>query len=433
MADNQLAAEKKHAEEALERAEAELRRASVKIERQSLQIATLQGRRTGLKLASEEASHRGQALDIKDVKRFSAVPTGPPDFTDDALREMLDLAMQATDRRVREAVAEAGRARAESERAEAEGDDSLEQAFAKCKEPAAEHAARQATQAVLGGRLRVAKRLRGALRKLEEEAAHAQSAHAADVRSVGARLVAQRDAYAELVLLELQQLEQEGSASVAALMAERAELTAALVERDATIETLRAELAESRASHKEEQGSRRREGVRVAKEAKLLHPELRALERSLDVAERERSVHAATIAVELRREERGRAADAQAHAAQLAALVAERDAAGREMDAKLRAARLETRAVHNELSGQLKAHEQARQELERAHADELLTFDAEAQRERMFLRGKVDALGKDVRRLRSTNSRGRAMLYWTSMTSTTRERAGTQAPSYPPT
>ena len=51
-------------------------------------------------------------------------------------------------------------------------------------------------------------------------------------------------------------------------------------------------------------------------------------------------------------------------------------------------------------------------------SDSLLTLDVEAQKERSFLRSKIDTLGTQVRNLRSSTARGRAMLYWTSMHST---------------
>ena len=90
MAENSLVAEKRRAEATLELAQTELNKASARIEQQRMQIATLHGRGTALRLSSEEASLRGQTWDIADVRRFTATSKGPPDFTNDALREMLE-------------------------------------------------------------------------------------------------------------------------------------------------------------------------------------------------------------------------------------------------------------------------------------------------------------------------------------------------------
>ena len=134
--------------------------ASARIEQQELQIATLQGRSSALKVASEEASAKGAAWSAVDVKRFSALPKSAAAFTDDTLREMLDQAVRATQRRVAAAVADGARARADAERAEGEGDAGLEEAFNKCKDPTAEHAVRQAVRAALIRQTRCANKLR---------------------------------------------------------------------------------------------------------------------------------------------------------------------------------------------------------------------------------------------------------------------------------
>ena len=106
LARNNLVADKMRADEALAAAQAELTRKNTRIEQQNLQIASLSGRGTALKVASEEASINGKTWNIDEVRRFSALPKGPPDFAHDALREMLDQALLATSRRVRAAVTE---------------------------------------------------------------------------------------------------------------------------------------------------------------------------------------------------------------------------------------------------------------------------------------------------------------------------------------
>ena len=138
MAEHSLAAIKQRAE----RAESELSKASARTSELRLEIKTLHGRSTAFKLASGEASREGRSWDVGDCRRFSMVSKGPPDFACDGLREMLDQARRAVDRRMCEAISEAAKARAESERAGSEGELNLEAAFAKCKEPVAELACR---------------------------------------------------------------------------------------------------------------------------------------------------------------------------------------------------------------------------------------------------------------------------------------------------
>ncbi len=48
-------------------------------------------------------------------------------------------------------------------------------------------------------------------------------------------------------------------------------------------------------------------------------------------------------------------------------------------------------------------------------ASELAAREAESQKEKRFLRGKIEAQDARIRVLLSNTARGRAMLYWTSM------------------
>ena len=238
----------------IRRLQASLDAANAKIERLQLQIVTLQGRPVALKVASEEAATSAKQWASADAKRYSAVakPGAPADFAHsgggDALREMLDTALTAVGKRVGAAIAEGGRARAEQRQAEAEGGASLEEAFARCKDPVAEHAVRKAAGALLIRHQRVGVKLRNALRTLEEEAAAMQATHAVDMRSLTTRLVAQRDAVAACVLGELETAEGEGAVSLRGLQAEVARLTGELRARDATIDGLRAQLKEAEGS-----------------------------------------------------------------------------------------------------------------------------------------------------------------------------------------
>lgn len=238
----------------IRRLQASLDAANAKIERLQLQIVTLQGRPVALKVASEEAATSAKHWASADAKRYGAVakPGAPADFAHsgggDALREMLDTALTAVGKRVGTAIAEGGRARAEQRQAEAEGGASLEEAFARCKDPVAEHAVRKAAGALMIRHQRVGVKLRNALRTLEEEATSMQATHAVDMRSLTTRLVAQRDAVAACVLGELETAEGEGAISLRGLQAEVARLTAELHARDATIDGLRAQLKEAEGS-----------------------------------------------------------------------------------------------------------------------------------------------------------------------------------------
>ena len=75
----------------------------------------------------------------------------------------------------------------------------------------------------------------------------------------------------------------------------------------------------------------------------------------------------------------------------------------------------EARASHGELIQRLKSVERERLLLEKQHADDMLTLEADKTKKEGFLKGKIETLGKQVRTLRASSSRGRAMLYWTSM------------------
>ena len=52
---------------------------------------------------------------------------------------------------------------------------------------------------------------------------------------------------------------------------------------------------------------------------------------------------------------------------------------------------------------------------EQEHEDQLLTNDAAYQKERNFLKAKIDTLNKQVLALRASSSTGRRLLYWSTM------------------
>ena len=64
----------------------QLGKVTARIERQDLQLATMLGRATAVRIATEEASQVGPAWTRAEVRRYKFLPDGPADFENDALR-----------------------------------------------------------------------------------------------------------------------------------------------------------------------------------------------------------------------------------------------------------------------------------------------------------------------------------------------------------
>ena len=171
--------DKVRAEIQVDKSRLELKACHALLERQTLELETLRGRGTALRVANEMAnsnalkpkSEGGGAWGVSDARRFHEVPRSVADAysaTSDDLRDLLDLACIATSRRVNEALTTASWARSESERAAEAGSANLETAFAN-NDPG-----RVAARALLVQSNRSAAKLRAATLKLEEEAAAAQ-------------------------------------------------------------------------------------------------------------------------------------------------------------------------------------------------------------------------------------------------------------------
>ena len=246
-------ADKVRAEAQLEKTRLELRLAEATNERQRLELETLRGRSTGLRVARETATHVEQRpWERPDNFRFHKVPATPPNkgvFSDD-LRDLLDLAVLATSKRVNEALANAANARLESERACEQSNADLEERFL------AHDPARIAARALLVQTQRSSKVLRAASVKLEEEAANAQSTNAADVNSLRARLSAQRDAQTACLHATLKDTEQDYTTMFTTLSDRLKTFEASsqrdLAARDETISELREQLTDTElALHKE--------------------------------------------------------------------------------------------------------------------------------------------------------------------------------------
>lgn len=160
---------------------ARCRSANTIIDNMRVELESLRGRSQAVRIAGEEALRCGVAWGGQDVLRYAAVAKAtvePPSvYHSDEMRELLAQSIVATSRRMAGALDEAARARRASERADAEGAVSFEQAFPPrmgAGTPIAEQAARLTTRTILVGANRAAAKLRAALAKLENEATTAQ-------------------------------------------------------------------------------------------------------------------------------------------------------------------------------------------------------------------------------------------------------------------
>ena len=398
---------------ALERAEEELRKANAKISNLKLEVASMTGRTVAIKVGSEEATRRGASWDVRDVRRFTAAAKGAPDFTSEVLRELLDRSMAAVTRRVDSALSEAQRACADSEKAEVDGEASMEEAFAKCTglTAAAEHTVRQAARGVLVGAARRTTKLRNALKKLEAEVRSAQSVQASDARCMAAQLIAQRDAVAALLAHEMERMETEGSESIRGLMATRSELKAALAARDAENARLSEELSEARWLHREEKRGRKHDNALL----RLLTAELAHADGAYYQLQEERGTHSRALAVDLRLEEQARATEREHHEQVRRSAAAEASAMADTYEHKLKAMRRDARASLETTHRRVVELEMEMRDNSAHLANKLHELEAGHQKERSFLQKKSKKLGTKVLELQATTSRGRAMLYWASM------------------
>ena len=256
-------------------------------------------------------------------------------------------------------------------------------------------------------------RLRAALEKVEGVLADTQQIHAADMRSLGARLVAQRNAVAECVLNELRHADNtqlDGAHSIASLQAElhrvREDRRRGFEERDAEIARLSSDL---------DAANGRLEGANV--EIAQLRSNLDAANERLKGEESERMRGRAELALltsELSSEEDGRAADAEAYeqlleqeaAAMMAAWEAERNAHEDHMNE-----RLQTHGL--EVEERAKVLEKA-VTIEVSLLDQLRRLTQPGEREEEAS-GWIDLLNDRVAALRASKSIKRSYLYWTGM------------------
>ena len=198
------------------RLQRELGAALETVDRQALQIATLEGRATAqtaieldaARIASTPWMTEAEAKEARGrVRRFKYIAGGPPAFTDDALAELLDEGVVAHNRRMANVLAESMAARESAAAAVAIEETRLADAAKVFKNPHAERLVREATRSFTQRAHKEMARLQFAVERLEAETAAAQRSCAASLRSLAAKMVAQRDALTATTLAELEMAE----------------------------------------------------------------------------------------------------------------------------------------------------------------------------------------------------------------------------------
>jgi len=381
------------------------------VQRLQLQIATLEGRGTALRVARGEATTAGQPWPRDQVRRLKYLPGGPPEFWHDALRELLDAGVASHNKRVARVLADSAAARAHTAAAEHESEARLAEAMRKFQDPNAERAVREAVRAHT---LRAGKevlRLRTAAQHLEEEVGAAQRTHAASMRSLAARTLAERDAVGVMLLSELESAETEGATSIKGLEDAMARMQRDFAERDAArvrqIEGLRVELSQT-------EQQRDANAARTAKELEMLKLALRECEEAFTPS----ATGLKTLRLEVKTVEEERAADAKAArrrlAFGLAREAAEKMATEAALTARLQDYGVETVALQKDVRDQMSKAQKLRA-LDEARDAALKAMRRQKDTEIRALEAQVELLGRKVEALQASKSTRRSMLYWAGM------------------
>ena len=389
------------------------------IDQQRLMIATLQGRAVAFNVANQEAALRSSPWSQENARRYNESAKGPPEsFADDSLRELLLQAIMATERRVHDAVAASERARATSEQSDNEGDDELYGALNRCLDPTSRAAVQQVIKLNAAKMARHMPRLRTALKKLEEVATAAQSTHYADMRSLAARILAQRDAECKVLANEVFKCESDGytqSGLLKGLQIECARLSANLQQKTEECSSLQGALKAAKDTIRSERISHREEVGRLNTEVSTLKLNAESLE--ADLTNALGGMDVPILKAELAEEEKLRHTDARWHGQSMNALLTEHETVVGDLTATLDAMRTEARAMRGVLDAQQREHAQRVQALQQEHSIEIVSLHEERERIQGYLQNKIDEFKKQVRGLRTSTSRGRAEQYWASMKS----------------
>jgi hypothetical protein len=397
----------------------ELNHATERIANLELQLQTVRGRDAALHVAKNSTNPRWAKA---AARRFKFVPEGNSEFANETLHEMLKQALVGVRRRMDEALQACSRAREHSLLAEVTGLDRLDEAAAQFKDPNAEHALATAARAFALRTRKECDLLRTAMQALENEVREAQNIHATDMRSIAARLLAQRDCIQQVLHAELRDAEVDGSQSVHALQLEIRHLkeasTAALQARDAEIASLASRLADQEHVLAAERAARCQESKRHAVELQLIRGPIDELEGGVGNAAadlvrslKERNV----LAIELAAEEEARRADSEA--------------ASRRLQHEVDRHRLERRETEQRLNASLQANglqqqtERAEKEaifskaqaLEKGLLGQLKRLGRAKEKSEAELQAQVELLTAQVTALRASKSVRRSYLYWSGM------------------
>ena len=428
---------KVQAESELHKARADLKQALIKLDRQRVEIDSLKGlRQVTVRVASDEAIRRGRPHSGHDVLRFSALqkasmPPPPSPFHSDEMDEVAAQAVVATSRRIEIALMDAARVRADSERVDAESMVALEQAFPQRLNgewTAHEQESRTTTRGILAQSSRSASRLRASLQRLEEEAATAQVVHASDTRALAARLVAQREAVRATLVEGLRACEEDGEFSISGLqtMLKRAEEKASAESTAAKeeIESLRAELAETKVLLMEERAGRRKDTDRLSTMVKGLKADVARLEAELSSSQRRHKADVHFLCKELGGEERGGETYREQEAKRFAAAAKRAEEERNSLEAKLKEVRQQGYEAREAMAQEMRELQHSKEVSEGRLTKELRALEERRQYEFDMLKSRNDTLTQQVLALKANTSTGRQKLYWSSLKGDSRSHNG---------
>jgi hypothetical protein len=410
----------------LRRAKLELKKSETVIERQRLELESLRGLRSvAVRVAGDEAMRRGSPWRQDEVLRFGAVqrapapPPPPSAFFSDELDEVMRQAVAATTRRVTLALHEAARARSDFERADSAALVQLENAFPArlgVEPNPLEQAAKLTTRSLLVQNSRAASRLCAALRKLEEEAANAQTIHVSDSRALAARLVAERDAVTASLRRTLRHVEIDGDVSVASLMEKLRAVESARESEGAhamsELARLRSDLEETQQLLKNERAGRAQEAASLTATVRSLKEQVGSL--GLELAESRRlhkgEVH--FLRKELCEEEEMRIGEGYHLARQVILAEGRADETLKQAERRLEAILDSSNAARKELLARLQELNFAKDSLEGKLVNQLRKLEEKRHVQMNMLKTRNLALQHQVLSLKSNTTHGRQKLYW---------------------
>jgi len=277
--------------------------------------------------------------------------------------------------------------------------------------------------------------------RLEEATSAAQQTNAADVRSLGARLSAERDAIEHLLLRELQHVETEGTISIQGLQAELAQTDCSgkeermarddeiwkcgkkIDELDTALESERFEheydllfyggsLASltGEIAHMEEELEGQRRQLDADKQALGKQLALEGADKSNRVRDYQR---------QLQETKQAAAEMAEAYESKLSIVQGEHRKAKEELQGRLGALQSDKARSENELTAALHSLAAEKESEERKLLTQIKRLEQVKEQEKAVLRGRVDRLSKlqETALNAGGSAKARAILYYESMKS----------------